>query len=210
MTSGTNPTCAVETMADGSKRIIATRSIERGAILLIDTPIIHAIERAASYRAWSMVRQLLADHDRLKWFLQMLFSTTPQRWDSEDDENSIKLEKTYSIDRNTIRYLYFTVATNHVCYFDASSEIAGSGLYETLCFFNHSCAPNSAPASVAGVSDRHAALCATQRIRSNDEITFSYANAVTLTSQSTEDRREKLKLLFGFFCRCVLCESGER
>lgn len=205
MNSRTQFACAVEQSVDGARRLVATRDVEAGTLLLMEEPIIEApILLSPSHRAWKMVIQLLTQKETMSWFLQMGFKLTPQIWDAEDERLSGRIAENFGTDRSAVRNLYFRVATNHLGYF-VHDDVAGSGLYKTLCFSNHSCAPNSTPAT-ASAAFRHAALQAIESIRSGAEITWSYAWPSGL-EVSRRKRQAMLRSDFGFDCRCHRCNQ---
>lgn len=200
--------CSIEQSADGTRMLVATRNIEQGELVLVDKPVISAPDSLApSYRAWAIVFQLLKQREPLSWFLSLGFQLTLQAWDEEDEALSSKFARDFGTMPSAVRDLYFRVATNHVGFFDPRGQFAGSGLFETFCFSNHSCAPNSMPTAVK-VSFEHAALLAIEHIRAGDELTWNYSWPSHL-GNSREGRQATLRSKFGFDCRCRLCNQEQ-
>lgn len=197
--------CAIAVSAEGGRRLVATCTIDPGAIVISEPPVISASgSLAGSYRAWALVRALVDDAEKLTWFSKAGFKRTSQVWDAEDASIARGIARDRAMDTQRVQDLYFRVATNHMGFFNGSGHVDGSGLFETLCFSNHSCAPNTIPAA-PGPYVRGTALRAIEMIAADEEVTWSYLWPQDLSMLSRKHRQQLLHQCFGFRCRCARC-----
>lgn len=191
---------------DGQRRLVATRSFQPGAeeLILHEPPVIWASEGFfPAYRAWLIVRQMLEDPAKLRWMKEKDFAATPQAWDAEDQTFAQEILSVCGVDPQTTQTLYFSVATNHMAFWDETGRKAGSGLFETLCYTNHSCAPNAEVTPIAG---RHGtALRAITAIAPGEEITWDYFSPNDFSMVPFADRQQFIQETYGFRCHCVRC-----
>lgn len=200
--------CVVDKLDSEERRLVARGSIEPGDIVISESPVVVApgfLE--ASYRAWEIVRAVLSGSEKLKWFLNVGYKWTQQPWDDEDVRVAQAIVKDEGVDLNMVQQIYFKVATNHLGFFDAGGCFAGSGLYETLCFSNHSCSPNTEPAALE-TRVPGAALRAIEFIADGEEITWNYLWPRNIAVLGRKRRQKKLYEEFRFRCLCRRCASG--
>jgi hypothetical protein len=196
----------VVAVEEGQRRLIATRAFEPGtsALIITEVPIVSAPANIApAYQAWSMVREILADARKFKWARKAHFAATPQPWDTEDQAFAHEIASEYGVATQTVQLLYFAVAANHIAFWDEQGRLAGTGLFETLCFTNHSCAPNADVTPIAG--RRGTALRATEAIAPGEEITWNYFSPTDFSRLAFTDRQRLIQDVFRFQCRCVRC-----
>lgn len=205
--SGT-PCYRVAQSANGERRLVATRTIESAELVISEVPVVLApISLAPSYRAWSMVRSVLTQPEKLRWLSSAKFKRTRQPWDAEDAKIAHAIARSFGVEQHLVRDLYLQVATNHMGFFDETGQVAGSGLFETLCFSNHSCAPNTVPVSPESHS-RGTALRAIKEISGGAEITWNYTWPNDITSLSYKQRQRLIYKEFRFRCRCLRCSGS--
>lgn len=157
-----------------------------------------------SYRAWMIVQQIAEDQAKRDWVIAKNFLRTAQVWDEQDQSFAEKLKRVCGMEIQAVRDLYFSVATNHMGFWDGRGYIGGSGLFETLCFTNHSCAPNATVTPLSG--RRGTALRAISAIKPGDEITWNYFYPNDFSRLPVADRRHLAEMEFGFVCQCVRCQ----
>ena len=105
----------------------------------------------------------------------------------------------------------------------SAAAIEGFGLYSLFSCTNHSCRPNTVNAKGAALDgdamlDNMLVLRACRPIAAGEEITFDYLDLAHEAQQQQQqgprgsartlshaERREQLKLNFGFGCQCALC-----
>lgn len=173
--------------------------------MISEAPVMLApISLAPSYRAWSMVWSIAAQPEKLRWFSNASFKRTPQIWDAEDAKIANAIAHECGVDQQLVQDMYFRVATNHLGFFDEAGHRAGSALYETLCFSNHSCTPNTVPTPPAS-SVRGTALRALKSIYAGDEITWNYTWPGDLALLSKKKRQRLIYEAFRFHCQCPRC-----
>ena len=197
---------AVVTLEDGQRGLIAKRSFrpDANAWIFSEAPIVSApANLAPAYQAWSMVREILVDARKLKWARKAHFATTPQPWDAEDQAFAQEIESRYGVATRTVQLLYFAVAANHIAFWDEKGRLAGTGLFDTLCFTNHSCAPNADVTPITG--RRGTALRAIKAIAPGEEITWNYLSPTDISALAFADRQRRIQEIFGFRCQCVRC-----
>ena len=197
---------AVVTLEDGQRRLVATRSFSPDAdeLILHETPVIWAPQRFfPAYRAWLIVRQIVDDPAKLRWIAEKHFAITPQPWDAEDQSFAQEIQSIRGVDPQTAQALYFSVATNHLAFWDEKGRLAGTGLFDTLCFTNHSCAPNADVTPIAG--RRGTALRAIEVIAPGEEITWNYFSPTDFSRVAFTDRQRLILDVFRFRCQCVRC-----
>lgn len=190
----------------GQRRLIATKpfSPDLDVLILHEAPVISAPQRLLpAYRAWLIVRQIIEDPAKRKWMTERNFSVTRQTWDTEDQSFAQEIHSVCGIDPQTTQELYFSVATNHAAYWDEDGIKAGSGLFETLCFTNHSCAPNAAVGPLA--HHRGTALVAIKPIAPGEEITWDYFSPNDISTLGFSDRQQLIRETYGFQCQCDRC-----
>lgn len=200
----------VVAVEEGQRRLIATRAFEPGtsALIITEVPIVSAPANIApAYQAWSMVREILADARKLKWARKSHFAATPQPWDTEDQAFAHEIESEYGVAAQTVQLLYFAVAANHIAFWDEKGRLAGTGLFDTLCFTNHSRAPNADVAPIAG--RRGPALRAIQAIAPGEEITWNYFSPTDISVLAFADRQRLIQYVFRFQCGCLRCQRRE-
>ena len=194
-------------LEDGQRRLVATRSFSPDAdeFILHETPVIWAPQRYyPGYRAWLIVRQIVDDPAKLRWITEKHFAITPQPWDAEDRSFAQEVQSVRGIDPQTTQALYFSVATNHMAFWDEKGRNIGSGLFETLCFTNHSCAPNVEVTPISG--RRGTAVRAIRAIAPGEEITWNYLSPTDISVLALTDRQRLIQEIFRFQCRCVRCQ----
>ncbi len=199
--------CAVNVLAEGGRRLVATRPINPGRDVISEAPVISAPSTLDGRdRTWAMVRALLADAEKMTWLTQAGFRPVERAWDKEDESIARGIARDYGADALQVQDLYLRIAINQTACFDEAGQLAAFGLYATICFARHSCAPNTmlmAPRSrVSG-----AALRAFHPIAAGDEITWNYAWPRDLSMVSYAERQRLLYQLFGFRCRCIRCRD---
>ena len=146
---------------------------------------------------------MLEDPAKLRWMKEKDFAATPQVWDAEDQTFAQEILSVCGVDPQTTQTLYFSVATNHMAFWDETGRKAGSGLFETLCFTNHSCAPNAEVTSIVG--RRGTALRAIRAITPGAEITWDYFSPNDFSMLPFADRQQFIQETYGFRCHCVRC-----
>lgn len=208
MTHSTGKTrCAVSVSADGMRRLVATRPINPGRDVISEAPVVFAPGTLAGRnRAWAMVRALLDDPEMMRWFTQAGFKPVRQSWDEEDERLAREIACDHGTDTLQVQDLYFRVVINQTAFFDESGQLAGSGLYATICFSRHSCETNTMLVAPR-LGTRGAALRAFKPIATGDEITWNYAWPRDLSAVSYAQRQLLLYQLFGFHCRCMRCRN---
>mmetsp|Transcript_9943 Transcript_9943/g.42011 ORF Transcript_9943/g.42011 Transcript_9943/m.42011 type:complete len:296 (-) Transcript_9943:73-960(-) len=81
------------------------------------------------------------------------------------------------------------------------------GLFPEICFFNHSCDPNSIISY--RFDDKQGQMCATVRlikpVKKADELCIAYADVL----QTVMTRRNNLQNGYCFLCKCARCDSEE-
>jgi hypothetical protein len=200
----------VVTVEEGQRRLVATRAFAPGAnaLIITEAPIVSAPANIApAYQAWSMVRGMLADARKLKWARKADFAATPQPWDTEDQAFAQEIESEYGVATQTVQLLYFAVSANHIAFWDEKGRLAGTGLFNTLCFTNHSCAPNADVTPIAG--RRGTALRAIKAIAPGEEITWNYFSPTDFSRAAFTDRQRLIQDVFRFRCRCLTCQRRE-
>ena len=197
----------VVAVEDGQRRLIATRALGPGASasIITEVPIVSAPANIApAYQAWSMVREILADARKFKWARKAHFAATPQPWDTEDQAFAHEIESKYGVATQTVQLLYFAVAANHIAFWDEQGRLAGTGLFDTLCFTNHSCAPNADVTPIPG--RRGTALRAIKAIAPGEEITWNYFSPTDFSRVAFTDRQRLIQDVFRFQCGCLRCQ----
>lgn len=201
--------CEVRCSQDGERGLVAISDVRLGEVLIMERPVVWTpgSPKNGARLAWRIVRNLLENPEKMAWYANAGLKLTPQNWDEEDQKEAEAVAKKYTVDILFVETLFHTVATNHMGYFDNSGKVAGTGLYATLCFSNHSCSPNAMPKHSLKQHWRHAALVAVRDVAAGEEITWSYHDAAIFLSYG--DRRDLLREKFGFWCRCRLCAIDE-
>jgi hypothetical protein len=197
---------AVAALEDGQRRLVATRSFSPDAdeLILHETPVIWAPQRFfPAYRAWLIARQIVDDPAKLRWIAEKHFAITPQPWDAEDQSFAQEIQSIRGVDPQTAQALYFSVATNHLAFWDETGRLAGTGLFDTLCYTNHSCAPNADVTPITG--RRGTALRAIKAIAPGEEITWNYFSPTDISVLAFADRQRLIQDVFRFRCQCVRC-----
>ncbi len=204
--SGNHQPGVIVKRENGQRRLVATQPFAPDAdrLILHEAPVISAPEPyAPSYRAWLMVCQILVEPVKLRWFTGKHFAVTRQPWDAEDQSFAKQIQAACGSDPPATQALYFSVVTNHLAFWDASGAKVGSGLFETLCFTNHSCAPNSMTAPLIG--HLGTALFAIKPIAPGEEITWNYLSSIDISRLPFFDRQKWIQEEFQFQCQCIRC-----
>jgi hypothetical protein len=87
--------------------------------------------------------------------------------------------------------------------FDTSlfPPLKGAGVFPLVSSLNHSCDPNC---EVAYIDDAKVLVVLLRDVAPGEELTITYVDA----DFATERRREELKEVYGFDCKCAKCVPG--
>ena len=98
-----------------------------------------------------------------------------------------------SVTLQTVQYDENFEMTSHKAY--------AVGVFPNIAFTNHSCAPNAAPAFFGDVCYFYS----TRNIKKDHQILNCYGPIYTMESYGRNERRNELKLKYGFNCFCDAC-----
>lgn len=206
--------CCPPSAPYGQQVRLPTYSGARGLASLITNYSNLSRDQIRLYRSWwQRYKKEILPLLQLPWKW-----TTAEEEEEEDEENSPRNEEDASSSTNHTNHPHHHTNNNSVemsesffyrlaaalqCnsfgIFSPQDECLASGLYPEASLFNHSCAPNVCRVMRTG---RTACFYSLRKIAKGEPLTISY---ITVSIQSTAERRQLLWSNYRFFCGCPRC-----
>ncbi|KZY59555.1 hypothetical protein A3735_15020 [Oleiphilus sp. HI0061] len=211
--------------SDGQRGIRALNDYNIGDLLITDYPVFWATLKSVEEdvrMSWKLTAEILAhnrkDFEKFVNEYELRHDLHTPRYDESDRKISSFLSKRTGLENSDIRRIYNIVSTYHcisqigLIHEETKTYAMGvrSSIIPSLCFFNHSCNPNSQRQTYRTIEEYKSMsekLIATKEIKKGEEVTWAYSDVL---NDSLKNRRKKLKQRFGFQCSCKRCITEQQ
>jgi WD40 repeat protein len=185
----------------GGRAVYASCDIEAGQLIVAEMPCMvwTDFDLSDPLHMIAVLEELLRDANAK----QVTLNLHPRTFSDIDPAEKFRIIDFLSI--NTLNSLtsIFQLPTDEIIRISLVLQHNGfgTGLYEQLCYFNHSCEPNCIKFSP---KNRYSAseIWTTRKIPKGDELTICYVYPQENTLQYM---REYLLINHGFHCACIRC-----
>ncbi len=181
-----HPALSIEKSQEGEHRIVATDDIQCGKTLYVSSAPILTILHTTCPNLDFMEK--LVKHI-VPVLMKLIPNLINEPWMKELTPRDLPL--------SSFEQLLYKLKCNG---FLVQEEVFV--LFEKASFFNHSCDPNGLLS--VDVPEHSVSVVAIKPIKKSDEVCISYISPPML-EQNKQNRREYIKQMFGFDCRCSKC-----
>lgn len=187
--------------------LFATRAVAKTQPIMSEGPLVIGSPGLQYTACWQMTDRLLGMEEHLPD--NCLLNHSGLQWDTKDNKILNEMATRHGKNRNECYRLYAKVASVNV-------RVRGEGnlhaVYELAGFLNHSCDPNC----IVENKGTEMTLVALKDISEGDELFINFIEIVADVELDTEKqkqvqefRKQQIKQLYRFNCKCLVCSPNQ-